>query len=248
MPRLEIKYEDTIMYKIVCNDLNIKDLYVGQTTNFTVRKGAHKRTCRNEKGKCYNLKVYQFIRANGGWDNFSMVEIEKYSCEDSKEAHARERFWIESLNATLNSYIPARTWTQAEYYQLHRESKLAHSKMYNLANIEYFHRKINCECGGNYVFVEQKRHFRSQKHLLHIENPELTILNALRTPLEIEVQRKESKSSYNKIHHLASRERRFEKFNCECGGCYIFSCKERHFKTQKHLAHLENIEPLPLAI
>jgi hypothetical protein len=27
--------------------------------------------------KRYNLKLYQIIRANGGWDNWDMIEIEK---------------------------------------------------------------------------------------------------------------------------------------------------------------------------
>jgi len=50
----------------------------------------------------YNLKVYQFIRENGGWKNFIMVEIEKFPCKDSYEAAARERYYIETFNATLN--------------------------------------------------------------------------------------------------------------------------------------------------
>ena len=54
----------------------------------------------------YNLKLYQFIRANGGWQNFSMLEIEKYSCIDGNEARTRERYWCERLQATLNVNCP----------------------------------------------------------------------------------------------------------------------------------------------
>jgi len=42
MPRKIINYTNTIIYKIVCNDLNITDLYVGSTTDFTNRKYNHK--------------------------------------------------------------------------------------------------------------------------------------------------------------------------------------------------------------
>ena len=43
MPKRIIDYQKTVMYKIVCNDLNIiKSLYVGHTTDFTNRKRQHK--------------------------------------------------------------------------------------------------------------------------------------------------------------------------------------------------------------
>ncbi len=91
MPRTNINYQNTIIYKIVCNDLNIKDLYVGHTTDFKRRKSEHKKKVGNiNDDKSYNFKVYKTIRDNGGWDNWSMIEIEKYPCNDSKKATARE--------------------------------------------------------------------------------------------------------------------------------------------------------------
>ena len=69
MPRLEIDYSRMIIYKLVCNDLNILDCYVGSTTDFSKRKYGHKSACNNCKIKNYNLKVYKIIRENGGWDN-----------------------------------------------------------------------------------------------------------------------------------------------------------------------------------
>ena len=30
------------------------------------------------------------IRDNGGWDSFQMLEVEKYSCNDRREAEKRE--------------------------------------------------------------------------------------------------------------------------------------------------------------
>ena len=38
MPRKPINYKKVIIYKLVCNDLSVKDLYVGHTTDFTNRK------------------------------------------------------------------------------------------------------------------------------------------------------------------------------------------------------------------
>ena len=38
MPCLPIDYSNTVIYKILCNDLSIADCYVGQTTASTRRK------------------------------------------------------------------------------------------------------------------------------------------------------------------------------------------------------------------
>ncbi len=62
MPKEVIDYSNTIIYKIVCNDINIKDTYVGHTTNFVQRKYAHKQGVNNSKSYNYNSKLYKFIR------------------------------------------------------------------------------------------------------------------------------------------------------------------------------------------
>jgi hypothetical protein len=117
MPRKIIDYSKTMMYKIVSNDLNIRDCYVGSTTEFTKRKCSHKSDCTNINSKKYNFKVYQFIRDNGDWQNWSMILIEMYPCVNHLESLQRERFWCEHLNATLNSVVPSRT--KQEYGKQH---------------------------------------------------------------------------------------------------------------------------------
>ena len=96
-------YTNTIIYKIVCNDLNITDCYVGHTTHFIKRKQKHKHSCNVMTNKKYNLKIYMAIRANGGWVNWSMIEIEKFPCLDANEAKAREHHYYELFHAKLNS-------------------------------------------------------------------------------------------------------------------------------------------------
>ena len=54
MPLKTIDYSKTIMYKLVCFDLNIKDIYVGHTTDFIRRRAQHKQTCNNSNCKAYN--------------------------------------------------------------------------------------------------------------------------------------------------------------------------------------------------
>ena len=109
-------YEKTIIYKLVCNDLNVKDIYVGHTINFIDRKNVHKSSVKNENNNGYNCKKAKIIRENGGWDNWSMVEIEKYPCNNKYEARARENYWYEVLNATMNSQVPIKA--PKKYYQI----------------------------------------------------------------------------------------------------------------------------------
>ena len=106
MPKHEIDYSNTIIYKITCNDSTISDLYVGHTTNFVQRKHSHKQTCINEKNPNYKCKLYEIIRNHGGWENWKMEIINCFNCKNHYEARKKEQEYMLSLNATLNSNEP----------------------------------------------------------------------------------------------------------------------------------------------
>jgi hypothetical protein len=118
MPRLPVNYSKTIIYVIKCKDDNITEEYVGSTINFIERKSHHKKRCNNEK---YNLKVYKYIRENGGWENWIMLEIEKYPCNDKNEAHKREEEIRVERNAKLNSIKAFYDGTNQEYMNQYRK-------------------------------------------------------------------------------------------------------------------------------
>tara|TARA_R110000803_G_scaffold50829_1_gene105379 strand:- start:525 stop:1244 length:720 start_codon:yes stop_codon:yes gene_type:complete len=103
MPKTKIDYSKTVIYKIVCDDDNITDLYVGSTTEFVKRKYQHKNACNNQNNRCYNLKLYETIRENGGWENWRMIEVEKFPCNDKRQAECREEYWRKNLKAELNN-------------------------------------------------------------------------------------------------------------------------------------------------
>jgi len=106
MPKTEIDYSNTIIYKITCKDSNVNDIYVGHTTNFVQRKHAHKQSCINVKSPNHKCKVYEVIRNNGGWHNWKMEIINFFNCQDHYEARQKEQEFFVSLNATLNSIEP----------------------------------------------------------------------------------------------------------------------------------------------
>jgi len=59
------------------------------------------------------MRVYQFIRENGLWNNWIVEQIEKYECNSKIEAEKCEGHYIETLKLSLNKCIPTRT--QKEY-------------------------------------------------------------------------------------------------------------------------------------
>ena len=172
MPKTDMDYSNTIIYKFVCNDLNIKDCYVGHTTNFIKRKASHKKVCNNSSNKKHNYKVYSFIRENGGWDNWVMIEIEKYSCNDKNEACARERYWYETLNASLNSRYPSRN--RKEYMHDNKEKHSVKHKEYYEGNKDLIKSKYSteykCMCGSTITQNCKSRHYKSIKHLKYMES------------------------------------------------------------------------------
>jgi hypothetical protein len=109
MPKTDIDYSNTIIYKITCNDTNVSDLYVGHTTNFVERKRAHRHNSINNKSSNYSCKLYEVIRNNGGWYNWKMSIVNFFDCKDQYEARVKEQEYFVSLNATLNSIEPMPT-------------------------------------------------------------------------------------------------------------------------------------------
>ena len=99
MPKIEIDYSNTIIYKIVCKDETIKYVYVGHTTNFVQRKHAHKQACNNIKSPSYNLKLYKMIREHGNWCNWEMSIVNFYKCNNILEAKQKEQEHFIALNS-----------------------------------------------------------------------------------------------------------------------------------------------------
>jgi hypothetical protein len=175
MPKIAIDYSKTVIYKIICCNTDITNCYVGHTTSFRHRKSVHKHNCNNENSKHYNYKVYKIIRANGGWDNWNMLPIEEYPCENHIQAQIKEREWYDKLNASMNCCIPntsqiesTKNWTQKNIEHVHQVQKQYREKNKQKL-IEIKNKKFTCQCGGKYTNSNKSRHETSNKHLAFIE-------------------------------------------------------------------------------
>jgi hypothetical protein len=113
----------------------------------------------NQTRKEYSHKKYVFIREHGGWDNWQMIEVEKYPCKDMNEACARERHWYEELKAKLNKQIPNRSSKEgslAWYY--------ANRDWHNKQQGERRKKTCVCECGSKITIGVIARHKKSVRH------------------------------------------------------------------------------------
>ena len=90
-------YSNTIIYKICCKDPNIRDFYVGHTTNFILTKSQHKKICKNKN--TYKNNMYKTINENGGWENWNIIEIAVYNCKNLDEVNIKRNEHYEQLKA-----------------------------------------------------------------------------------------------------------------------------------------------------
>jgi hypothetical protein len=146
------------IYKIYCNDDNVTDTYIGSTSNIASRKYNHKSRC-NTQNK--NLKVYEIIRANGGWNNWSFVVIEEIKECSKIQAHIREEYHRQELKANMNSQT---CFSGITDYNTKEEQKIKYNKQYREKNKEHINKKIICECGNKFSHNDKSRHFKSKKH------------------------------------------------------------------------------------
>lgn len=155
------------IYKIYCNDENVTDTYIGSTKNIATRKYQHKRGCNNQNDSHHNLKVYEIIRANRGWDNWIFAIIEEIKECSKIQAHIREEYYRQELKANMNSVCCFSGITREEYHRKHAikyyEDNKEHIKIQSSI-------KHMCECGSHYTNGHRLRHLKSKKHQNYLAN------------------------------------------------------------------------------
>ena len=151
MPRIA-DYSTTVIYKITCKDSNITDKYVGHTTDLVRRRQEHKNNTCSENSPQYNIKLYKFIRDNGGWDNWKMEVVNFYNCINLSEARQKEHDHYVELNASLNSMEPLNT----------KETKIDEVPRFDVRiNHKYLCEKCNYRCRDT---TDLEKHKKSKKH------------------------------------------------------------------------------------
>ncbi len=143
------------VYKLFCDDVN--DFYIGSSFDMKERKRQHIKNCYYSKGKEYNCKVYTFIRANGGFDNWKFEILVEKEFENKIELRIKEQECINLLKPLLNTQ---------KAYQTEEEMKLQR-KAFNAKNLAT---KIKCICGEETSKTNKARHENTNQHQKYITN------------------------------------------------------------------------------
>lgn len=242
MPKNLTDYENTIIYKLCCKNPTVTDIYIGHTTNFTKRKNQHKTSCCNENDKKYNQYVYQFIRQNGGWDNWSMIQIQEHKLQNKREAESTEHYWIEKLSATLNSNKPYAMCKEnpqqykQDWYEEKKDYILQKAKQHYEENKEQKikYQKQYAEEHKEEIAEKQKEYREKNKEKLSEQKKEYRAAH------------KEEASKAQKEWREANKEKlknqRAEIINCECGNQYTFGNKHRHLQSKIHINYQNELQ------
>ena len=153
------------IYKICCDDLP-DFVYVGSTKAFRERKRRHKSNCNDNN----NIKLYQTIRENGGWENWRMVVIEECGEISLTQVRIKEEENRVKLNANLNMLRCHRTEEEVKEYNNERAKEYRENNKERIQ--EKLKKKFTCECGNKNSIKNKKRHEESVFHKKYLEEIE----------------------------------------------------------------------------
>lgn len=162
MTELEIQQEvfvpmmqEYVFYLIKCKDPEVKDTYIGKTNRFMQRKYIHKYDCIT--GGC---KLYQCIRANGGWDNWTMEPVHRVICSQETSCFIEESLMLR-YNTTLN--MKRRYEYNAQKYNINKCK-------------QHYAVRIACPCGWEGSKMNKTHHFKSKMHTAWANAPLCSVI------------------------------------------------------------------------
>jgi len=218
-----VNYQNSSIYRMVCNVTGLQ--YIGSTTQpLHKRKHGHLGQYTAWKNGKKNYMTSFKVIENG---DFDVVLLEKLECETKEQLHARERYYIETLEC-VNKFIPART--NKEYYQANIEDFHEKQRKYRAAHVEEMK-----EYQKTYR-AEHKEEAKSYLKEYHIKNADKI---------------REQKRAYNAANAEAIRQRtkkyreanaekikaqKSAKVTCECGLLLRHDSMPNHQKSMKHQA------------
>ena len=136
--------------------VGLSDFYIGSSFDIEKRKQKHKSNCTDKSKKC---KVYQYIRANGGFDKWRYEILVEKEFENKTALRIKEQECINLLNPSLNTHNAYQT--EEEY----KRRKAVNDKKYRDKQTP---KKIECICGAN-ILSKKNRHEKTKKHQKYLQ-------------------------------------------------------------------------------
>ena len=214
---MPIDYSRGKIYKIVDNT-NDK-CYIGSTCEPTLAKRLSKHV---DDYKRYLTQNFHYITSfevlkNG---DYNIVLIENYPCNSKDELFSRERYWtnaIDCVNKIKNQGLFI-TLGEVEYNKQYREKNNVRLKEQQKQC--YYENKVERLKNVNDYRKSHKEIIEEKKRIYYINN-------------------KERLDQKNRGYYEINKEKLLEKFQCPCGGKYLKSTRDRHYRSLKHKNWLE---------
>ena len=163
MPKSYIDYSNTIIYKIICKDDKVHDIYIGHTTNFIQRKYSHKTACDNFNNTTnFSEQMYKTIQNNGGWENWDMIEVANFDCKNSNEARKKEKEYILKFNSKLNESRYKKINVNIDTINLEATESATEATQKSINKIDVFECKL-CHYSTS-VKCNYDKHLTTPKH------------------------------------------------------------------------------------
>ena len=197
-------------------DYDNNNVYIGSTTNLHRRKIQHKSTCISENDKAYHYKLYEYIRENGGWENFQFIILRV--CEDAnkKELIKLEQSFIDVYEPTLNT--KSASHTKDEWYKKNKERIKIQRADYRIENREEIIKKKKEYYEKNKEEILKKQKGYQQEH-------------------KEECNRRSRE--YREIHKEELNKKYARVIECECGKNTTVGHLSRHRKSKRHQEYLK---------
>jgi hypothetical protein len=211
------------IYKIV--NFNNDKIYIGSTCEATL---ARRLTCHVSKYKSFlngkegiYLTSFEILKE----ENYDIQLIENYPCETKDELHAREGYYIKTLDC-VNKIVAGRCYK--DYCEDNKIKLQERSRQYYKENNE----KI-CKVTRQYKIDNQDKVKKRAKQY-RIKNDD----KIKQYWIDNKDKFKQNRKDYYEENKEEIIQRQMVKINCECGITYTHGHKSRHFKTIKHLNYI----------
>ena len=231
-----VDFKEGKIYRLVCNTTGQQ--YIGSTTQIlSQRLGGHKSQYKRfvEGKSTIQVTSFNILSKN----NFEMILIEEYPCENKNQLERRERHFIETMEC-VNKVKPSQTkeelieWHK-QYYQDNIEQIKERLKQYRYDNKEELNEK------NKQYYQDNIEQIKERLKQYRYDNKEELNEYQKQHYHEYKVQKKQYRQkNKEKINEYSQTYRQENKgkitalIKCECGGQYQYKSKSQHFKTHKH--------------
>lgn len=163
-----VNYQHGKIYRLVCNVTGLQ--YISSTTQPLSRRLAE-HVSKFKAWKTGKTKYVTSFKVFEG-DDYEIILVEGFPCENKDQLHARERRWIESL-PNVNHHIPTRT--KKEWVEANKELIVEYKRQHYVAHKDYLLEKQRryYETHKEHVaeYAQQYRESNKEQMRAHAQKP-----------------------------------------------------------------------------